>query len=71
LPATDGRFTRQADVARRIMNEDVADGLLLDVRGISMADLLLDDEDSGLVRALNRLLSSNVDTRYNSFSSSI
>jgi hypothetical protein len=53
------------------MNEDVADGLLLDVRGVNIADLRLDDEESSLAKALNRLLSSNVDSRYNSFGSSI
>ena len=53
------------------MNEDVADGLLLDVRGVNIADLRLDDDESGLVKALNRLLSSNADSNYNSFNSSI
>lgn len=54
------------------MNEDVADGLLLDVRRVSLADLLFDnEEESGLVKALNRLLASNIDSNYNSFNSSI
>lgn len=52
------------------MNEDVADGLLLDVRGISIADLQLDKGESGLFKALNRLLA-NPDSNYNSFGSSI
>jgi hypothetical protein len=54
------------------MNEDVADGVLLDVREVSLPELLLrDGEESGLIKALNRLLSSNIDTNFNSFSSSI
>lgn len=53
------------------MSQDVADGLLLDVRGISIADLRLDDGESALSIALNRLLASNVDCNYNSFNSSI
>jgi hypothetical protein len=54
------------------MNDDVADGLLLDVREVSLAELLLPDGDeSGLTRALTRLLSSNIDSNYNSFGSSI
>jgi hypothetical protein len=52
------------------MNEDVADGLLLDVREVSLADLL-DDKESSLAKALNRLLASNINSNYNSFSSSI
>jgi hypothetical protein len=53
---------------------DVADGLLLDVREVGMADPLLDgigDGKSALAMALNRILRSNVDCNYNSFSSSI
>jgi hypothetical protein len=53
------------------MNEDVADGLLLDVRGVGLAELRLDDDESGLAQALSRLLTSNLGTNYNSFSSSI
>lgn len=54
------------------MNDDVADGLLLDVREVSLAELLLPEGDeSSFARALERLLSSNIDSNYNSFSSSI
>ena len=54
------------------MNEDVADGLLLDVREVSLSELLRQGGDeSGLTKALKRLLSSNIDGDYNSFSSSI
>jgi hypothetical protein len=53
------------------MNDDLADGLLLDMRGTAIADLLTGEEVSGFDRALSRLLNSNVDTNYNSFSSSI
>jgi hypothetical protein len=52
------------------MNVDVADGLLLDVRDISIADLHFDDE-SGLDRALERILASNAECNFNSFSSAI
>jgi hypothetical protein len=57
-------------VVRRIMN-DVADGLLLDVREISISDLEFTDEDSALNRALRRILKSNADCNFNSFNSSI
>ena len=50
---------------------DVADGLLLDVREISITDLEFADTDSALSRALNRILSSNADCNFNSFNSSI
>jgi hypothetical protein len=63
--------TSAPDTVRTMMNEDVADGLLLDVRGVSMADLLFDDDESGLTIALNRLLTSSVGTNFNSFGSSI
>ena len=54
------------------MNDDVADGLLLDVREVSLADMLLPEGDeSSFAKALKRLLSSNNDSNYNSFSSSI
>lgn len=38
--------------------DDVADGLLLDVREISVADLEFADADSALSRALERILTS-------------
>jgi hypothetical protein len=60
-----------ADSARRIMNDDVSDGLLLDVREVNLADLLLDDEDSGLSLALDRLLRGAAENCYNSFGSSL
>jgi hypothetical protein len=55
------------------MNDDVADGLLLDLHGVTLGDLLIaeEDVDSGLMRALDRILDSNVDSCYNSFNSSI
>lgn len=53
------------------MSEDVADGLLLDVREISFADPQLDGEEAALFKALDRLLSSNTGCNYNSFGSSI
>jgi hypothetical protein len=63
-------LTRPAGAVRRIMN-DVADGLLLDVRDISIAELRLGDGESALAKALNRLLCSNGECNFNSFSSSI
>jgi hypothetical protein len=50
---------------------NVADGLLLDVRGISIADLELDDRESALFQALERILEANTGCNYNSFNSSI
>lgn len=50
---------------------DVADRLLLDVRGISITDLEFADEDSALSRALRRILKSNADCNFHSFNSSI
>jgi hypothetical protein len=63
------RLTRPP-TPRRIMN-DVADGLLLDVRDISIADLEFTDEESALSRALQRILASNSECSFNSFNSSI
>lgn len=57
-------------VVRRNMN-DVADGLLVDVREISITDLEFTDEDSALSRALRRILKSNGDGNFHSFNSSI
>jgi hypothetical protein len=57
-------------VLRRTMN-DVADGLLLDVRESTLADLEFTDEGSALDRALNRILTSNTGCNFNSFNSSI
>jgi len=50
---------------------DVADGLLLDVREISIDDLDFADEESALSQALRRILISNADCNFNSFNSSI
>ena len=57
-------------VLRRTMN-DVADGMLLDVREISITDLEFTDEDSALNQALRRILMSNTECGFNSFNSSI
>jgi hypothetical protein len=68
----DGGLRERAGVLRRIMNDDIADGVLLDLREVSLPELLLlDGEESGMIKALNRLLSSNIDSNFNSFSSSI
>jgi hypothetical protein len=58
------------DVVRRTM-KDVADGLLLDVREISITDLKFSDGNSAFSRALTRILSSNTNCNFNSFNSSI
>ena len=50
---------------------DVADGLLLDVREISITDLELADTDSALSRALERILVSHPDRNFSSFNNSI
>jgi hypothetical protein len=54
------------------MNEDVADGLLLDLRGVSISDLLTakDDPRSGIAIALKRILECN-SRPLSSFQSSI
>jgi hypothetical protein len=57
-------------VMRRTMN-DVADGLLLDVHEVSLADLEFADEESALSQALKRILTSSTDCNFNSFNSSI
>jgi hypothetical protein len=50
---------------------DVADGLLLDVREINITDLEFADTESALSRALERILDSNADRNFTSFNSSI
>ncbi|HEY1705666.1 MAG TPA: hypothetical protein VGG75_38765 [Trebonia sp.] len=50
---------------------DVADGLLLDVRDISIADLDFADVDSALSQALERILMSKPECNFNSFNSFI
>jgi hypothetical protein len=50
---------------------DVADGLLLDVREVSFTDLEFTDGESALDRALQRILTSNAECNFNSFGSSI
>ena len=51
--------------------DDVADGMLLDVREISTTDLEFTDGESALDRALQRILVSNTECNFNSFTSSI
>jgi hypothetical protein len=50
------------------MDEDVADGLLPDVRPVDMAVLLTDSAESSMGTALDRLLTSNADV-FNGFNS--
>lgn len=51
--------------------EDVADGLLLDVREISITDLEFADSDSALSRALERILVSKPERSFASFNNFI
>jgi hypothetical protein len=64
------KSARLLPVLRRTMN-DVTDGLLLDVREISITDLEFTDEGSALNRALKRILVSGTESNFNSFGSSI
>jgi hypothetical protein len=50
---------------------DIADGLLLDVREISIADLEFSDSDSALSQALERILASRPERSFASFNSFI
>jgi hypothetical protein len=52
------------------MSVDVADGLLKDVRNTSITDWELDGE-TALDAALARILNSNAECNFNSFTSSI
>jgi hypothetical protein len=51
--------------------DDVADGLLLDVREISITDLEFADSDSALSRALERILLSEPERSFASFTNFI
>lgn len=50
---------------------DVADGLLLDVREVSIADLEFTDADSALSQALERILASRPERTFAGFSNFI
>jgi hypothetical protein len=50
---------------------DIADGLLLDVRGISITDLEFADADSALSRALERILESKPERSFAGFNNFI
>jgi hypothetical protein len=63
-------YPQGAPVTRRIMN-DVADGLLLDVREISIADLEFTDSNSALSQALERILMSRPERSYAGFNNFI
>jgi hypothetical protein len=62
-------YTRQAS-PRRIMDRDVADGFLIDVRGIDIANLLAEPAGASVGTALDWLLTSSTD-RCNDFNSYI
>jgi hypothetical protein len=51
--------------------DDVADGLLLDVREISIGDLEFADSDSALRRALERILLSKPERSFAGFNNFI
>ena len=65
-----GTSTHKAPVTRRTMN-DVTDGLLLDVREISITDLEFADSDSALSQALERILVSRPERSFASFNNFI
>jgi hypothetical protein len=71
LSGITGRAHKAGRVARRNMNDDVTDGVLVDLREVNLDDLNLTDRESALFKALNRLLMSNVGCNFNSFGSSI
>ena len=50
---------------------DVADGLLLDVREISIADLAFTEPDSALNQALDRILASGPERSFAGFNNFI
>lgn len=52
------------------MNEDVADGMVNDLRGVDMMSLLADAAEAEMTTALDRLLISNASGN-NGFSNSI
>ena len=52
------------------MDEDVADGIVIDLRGVDMASLLRETAEPGMKTALDRLLLSNTST-CNGFSNNI
>jgi hypothetical protein len=66
-----GPVLTRRPVTRRIMNDDVADGLLLDVREISITDLEFADADSALSQALERILVSRPERSFASFNNFI
>jgi hypothetical protein len=51
--------------------DDVADGLLLDVREISITDLEFADSDSALSQALERILKSRPECNFSGFNNFI
>jgi hypothetical protein len=62
--------TTEEDHVNVGLADDLADGLLLDVRDMDITDLHFDGK-SGLDRALERILASNGECNFNSFGSSI
>jgi hypothetical protein len=52
------------------MNDDIADGLVMDLRGVDMMNLLADAAGTEMKSALDRLLISNASGN-NGFSNSI
>jgi hypothetical protein len=64
------RYPQGRPATRRTMN-DVADGLLLDVREISITDLEFADSGSALSQALERILVSRPERSFASFTNFI
>jgi hypothetical protein len=53
------------------MGDDIADGGLIDLSGLSLAEALTEADQSALTKALNRVLVSSADNICNGFSASI
>jgi FXSXX-COOH protein len=53
------------------MNEDVTDGVLVDVTRLDLGELLAEADESSLARALGRVLACDADGACNGFQSSI
>lgn len=53
------------------MSEDVTDGVLIDVTGLDLDELLAEADEPSLARALGRVLACNADGPSNGFQSSI
>jgi hypothetical protein len=60
-----------ASVLRRTMDDDFTDSVLIDVSRLRVREVLAVAGESGLGRALNRILACDHDDAYSSFTASI